>query len=64
MRARGRTLKTRNYPIVPDRKSMIGLDLKGIYDEMGRRTFGRWMSFKGMNIHMVSAEAAFHTSLK
>ena len=51
-------LKTHTHCTVQDRKSMIRLDLKGIYDEMDRRTFERRMSFKykGTEIYIASAE--------
>lgn len=51
-------LKTRTHCTVQDKKSMIRLDIRGIYNDMDRRTFGRRMSFgyKGIKIYIASAE--------
>ena len=51
-------LKERTHCTVQDKKSMIRLDIKGIYNEMDRRTFERRRSFRygGTRIYIASAE--------
>jgi len=51
-------LKEKSHFTVQDKKSMIRLDLKGIYSEMDRRTLERRRSFeyRGTKIYIASAE--------
>jgi len=53
-----RALKERSHCTVQDKRSMFRLDIRGIYNEMDKRTFERRTSFKykGTEIYMASAE--------
>ena len=53
-----RALKERFHCIVQDKRSMFRLDIKGIYNEMDKRTFEKRTSFKyrGAEIYIASPE--------
>jgi len=53
-----RALKERSHCTVQDKRSMFRLDIKGIYNEMDKRTFERGISFKyrGTEICIASPE--------
>jgi hypothetical protein len=50
--------REKTHCTVEDKESMIRLDLKGVYNEMDRRTFSRKMDFdyKGTKVFIASAE--------
>ncbi len=50
--------KEKTHCTVEDKESMIRLDIKGIYNEMDQRTFGKRTDFvhKGTKIYLASAE--------
>lgn len=53
-----KALGERSHCSVQDKRSMIRLDLKGMYNEMDRRTFSRRRTFeyKGIRIYITSPE--------